>query len=393
MSPSGGGGAAPAPSGGYVPPSDWLELPRISAGENKFAGVVAVWDVSTNYITVDVTVDSGTWSVDWGDGNSQTEIASGTTVEHNLSYAGATGSLTTRGYKTALVVVTTSGGNLTKVRLQNRHSSATQKYVAPWLNIRLAGSSIDELELNDGTAQVDFNLLEQLDFVGTNSITTNGNRFLYLLYGLRKVVNLDTSTFTSFNQFLQSTNVLQELPTIDLSSEDTIQASFASQGLPKISLSNLGSITNMQQAFTTSNYIEIEADGSATSALTNMNIAFRTNPLLVKLPDLGDTSGVTIWQFAFRDCPSLREIPAYDLSGGTNFSLWVSGSRSISRILAYGATVTHSIADLNLGVTEIEEYATNLGDGTGQTITTSGNPASGSWDTTIATNKNWTVVD
>ena len=36
-----GGGAAPAPSGGYVPPSDWLELPSITAGENKFAGVVA----------------------------------------------------------------------------------------------------------------------------------------------------------------------------------------------------------------------------------------------------------------------------------------------------------------------------------------------------------------
>jgi hypothetical protein len=114
---------------------------------------------------------------------------------------------------------------------------------------------------------------------------------------------------------------------------------------------------------------------------------------LVKLPDLGDTSGVTIWQWAFRDCHSLREIPAYDLSGGTNFSQWTSGSPSISRILAYNATVTHSIADLNLGVTEIEEYANNLGDGTGQTITTSGNPASGAWDTTIATNKNWTVVD
>ena len=71
-----GSGAAHAPSGGYVPPSDWLELPSITSGENKFAGVVAVWDVSTNYITVDVTVDSGTWSVDWGDGNSQTGISS-----------------------------------------------------------------------------------------------------------------------------------------------------------------------------------------------------------------------------------------------------------------------------------------------------------------------------
>ena len=157
-----GGGAAPAPSGGYVPPSDWLELPSITAGENKFAGVVAVFDVSTNYITVDVTVDSGTWSVDWGDGNSQTGIASGTVAEHNLSYAGATGSLTTRGYKTALVVVTTSGGNITGIDLTNRHSGASDSYISPWLNIRLAGSSISTFDI--AGSQTTIGALEQLEF-------------------------------------------------------------------------------------------------------------------------------------------------------------------------------------------------------------------------------------
>ena len=86
MSPAGGGGAAPAPSGGYVPPSDWLELPSITAGENKFAGVVAVWDVSTNYVTIEVTVDSGTWSVDWGDGNISTNQTGDAT--HTYTTAG-----------------------------------------------------------------------------------------------------------------------------------------------------------------------------------------------------------------------------------------------------------------------------------------------------------------
>jgi len=107
---------------------------------------------------------------------------------------------------------------------------------------------------------------------------------------------------------------------------------------------------------------------------------------------LGDTSNVSNWN-RFAQNSGLVEVDAYDLSGATNLNQWLDGAHSVRRIKAYGATITHSIANCLLGVTEMEEYATNLGDGTGQTLTTSNNPASGAWNTTIATAKNWTVVD
>jgi len=385
----GGGGAAPAPSGGYVPPSDWIELPSITAGENKFAGVVAVWNVSTNYITVDVTVDSGTWSVDWGDGNSQTGIASGTVAEHNLTYDGATGDLTTRGYKTALVVVTTSGGNITGIDLTNRHSGASDTYISPWLNIRLAGSSISTFDI--AGSQTTIGALEQLDFVGSNSITNFG-AFFSQCTALVKVANLDTSSATSMTNHT-STSYIKELPPYDFSGATSLVAVFGGFYGDEINISDMSTLTSASQMFSGSRTVKVIniTDGS-TGSLTSLSQFARNANSLQYINGLGDASNVTDWD-RFAQNSGLVEVDAYDLSSATNLSQWLDGAHSVRRIKAYGATITHSIANCLLGVTEMEEYATNLGDGTGQTITTSNNPASGAWDTTIATNKNWTVVD
>lgn len=384
-----GGGAAPASSGGYVPPSDWLELPSITAGENKFAGVVAVWDVSTNYITVDVTVDSGTWSVDWGDGNTQTEIASGTVAEHNLTYDGAAGDLTTRGYKTALVVVTTSGGNITGIDLTNRHSDASDSYISPWLNIRLAGSSISTF--NIAGSQTTIGALEQLDFVGSNSITNLGT-FFNQCYALVKVVNLDTSSATSMTNHTIG-SVIKELPTYDFSGATSLIAVFTGFSGDEINISDMSTLTSANQMFNGSRTVKvINITNGSTGSLTSLDSFARNTNALQYINGLGDTSIVTDWD-KFAQNSGLVEVDAYDMSGATTMTQWLDGAHSVRRIKAYGATITHSIANCLLGVTEMEEYANNLGDGTGQTITTSGNPASGSWDTTIATDKNWTVVD
>jgi hypothetical protein len=336
-----------------------------------------------------VTVDSGTWSVDWGDGNSQTGISSGTIAEHNLSYAGATGSLTTRGYKTALVVVTTSGGNITGIDLTNRHSGASDSYISPWLNIRLAGSSISTFDI--AGSQTTIGALEQLDFVGTNSITNLG-AFFSLCTALVKVANLDTSSATTMTNHT-SNSFIRELPTYDLSGATVLGSVFTQFYGDEINISDMSTLTSASQLCRNTSTVKvINITNGSTGSLTSLSQFARNTNSLQYINGLGDTSNVTDWNF-FAQNSGLVEVDAYDLSGATNLSNWLDGAHSVRRIKAYGATITHSISDCLLGVTEMEEYATNLGDGTGQTITTSGNPASGSWDTTIATNKNWTVVD
>ena len=388
-----GGGAAPAPSGGYVPPSDWLDLPTVNEGENKLAGIVAVWDISNNYITVRATTDSGTWSVDWGDGNTTTGISSGTTAEHKLSYAGATGSLTTRGYKTAVVVVTADSGNFTTLDLIERHSEATQRYYAPWLNIKMAAPSLTSLDVYSTGTESQINLLEQIDYVGANLITS-GNNILRELKSLNKVVNFDTSNMTSFNTFTRDSPISQT-PTFDTSSAVSLNLAFFNCESEAIHITNTNQITDgngLRQVFSNAKAKTIEIDNNGVGSASNLVLTFSSMPFLIETPDLGDTSTITNWQ-QFCDGSGVKIISAHDLSGATNMLNCVNGCTNLSRILAFGATVTHSIANCNLDVEAMEEYATNLGDGTGQTLTTSGNPASGSWDTTIATAKNWTVVD
>ena len=382
-----GGGAAPAPSGGYVPPSDWLPLPTVNDGENKLAGIVAVWDIENNYITVKATTSSGTWSVDWGDGNTTTGIASGATAEHKLSYAGATGDLTTRGYKTALVVVTADSGNFTTFDLTQRHSEATRDYYSPWLNIKVAAASVTSFDIYQGA---ELGYLQQFDYVGSNSITFLDN-FFRSCYSLKKIVNFDTSGSTTSDNFIDGVPLI-ECPSFELTG--SLRQTFEGCNLETISITGNTNFDGfgLIETFRNAKCSVINIANPNASSCSNASVCFTNTLNLNQTPDLGDTSNVTNWS-QFADGSGIKVMAAHDLSGGTLFTAWVRNCDNLSRILAYGASVTHSIADCNLDVDAMEEYANNLGDGTGQTITTSGNPASGSWDTTIATNKNWTVVD
>jgi len=383
-----GGGAAPAPSGGYVPPSDWLTLPTVNSGDNKFVGVVAVFDQDNNYITFNATTDGGTWSVDWGDGNTQTGIASGVTAEHKLSYSGATGALTTRGFKTALVTITVDSGNFTGMDLVEPHSEATDQYYQPWLDVRMAANLSSWDSYSTGSEPI-LGMLERFDWIGSNSLNQGDSMFLSCT-ALRSVVNLDTSAWLRATQFIRNTPLI-EFPVFDTSSM-TLGILLPDTQLDEITITDTDQITSGSISFQGSILKHITIQNTGVGNRTSLQACFSTTPNLIGTPDLGDTSGVTNW-LAFCINSGIRTMAAHDLSGATNMTSWVSGCHNLSRILAFGATITHSIANCNLDVDAIEEYATNLGDGTGQTLTTSNNPASGSWNTTIATAKNWTVVD
>jgi len=380
--------------GGYAPPSDWLSLPEITAGENKLAGVVAVFDIDNNYLALEATTDSGTWSIDWGDGNTQTGIASGATVEHKLDYAGATGSLTTRGYKTALVVVTADSGNFTGIDLVKAHTESTNDYTQPWLNVRLAGANISSFNIDTVLANPQFRMWEQFDWVGTNSTTTGGN-FFRDITNLKSIVNIDTSNWTSVTSFINSVPLV-EAPEFDTSSVTSFNSAFFRAQLDVLRISDTSSNTNPNGFASTFrecfNTFIIEITNNGIGAGTSLSGCFLFCRSLNVIPLLGDTSAVTNFQSAFQGTGA-KLVPAYDLSSGTNLTNIYFDSPNISRILAFGATVTHSVDGCNLGVAAMEEYAGNLGDGTGQTFTSTNNPASGNWDTTIVTDKNWTVVD
>jgi len=381
-----GGAAAPAPSGGYVPPSDWLELPTPS--NNEIYLLQAVFD-GFNGVALSVNVSSGTWSIEWADGTTQTGIASGVTAESNVSYAsGGLGSLTTRGYKTGVVKITTSGGNITTFNLAKQHSDVSSNSTHPWLHAKWAASSMSTRPTFRSTS-VEADLLEIIDFQGSNNIVDQGFLFQNMT-GLKKLSNWDFSTSTTGTSVFQNCVNLIEVSQIDGVNFSNLN-NFArnAESLESITFTSLANVSSQTYAFAETYALKSISWTSPPQA--SNYFAFLFNSGIQNPPAVGGT--VTNYQSVYRS-DGIKIIPAIDLSNATNLSFWIETTNgSVARILATGATVTHSVANNLLDVDAMEEYANNLGDGTGQTLTTSGNPASGAWDTTIATNKNWTVVD
>ena len=107
-------------------PTDWPAMPTVAT--NSIAILVSVHDVDSgsNFVRLSCTLSSGTYSVDWGDGTSSTGIASTVNADHTYDYAdGDLGAATSEGWKTAIVVITTSGGNITSFNNSGQHPNET----------------------------------------------------------------------------------------------------------------------------------------------------------------------------------------------------------------------------------------------------------------------------
>lgn len=120
----------------YQRPSDWLTLPIVSAGQETFVGLFAVFDTPSNYVALQF---EGDYVVDWGDGLVE-NVSSGVQAEHNYSYSDLSpSSLSSRGYRQAIVTVTPqSGSDLTTLSLDVRHSEVPVDAPAYWLDITLS---------------------------------------------------------------------------------------------------------------------------------------------------------------------------------------------------------------------------------------------------------------
>lgn len=121
----------------YIRPVDWLPLPALADGEEKFAGLFPVFDDKSNFLAI---YFEGDYTVDWGDGTTQ-NFASGVTAEHTYDYDSLSlDTLTARGYKQVVVtVVPQTGQTLSYMDLSVVHTNfaSSSNISCPWLDIVL----------------------------------------------------------------------------------------------------------------------------------------------------------------------------------------------------------------------------------------------------------------
>jgi hypothetical protein len=116
----------------WVRPSDWLVMPEVLETDDTFVGLHAVIEDGDNFVAFRFTTSTGQYQVDWGDGTIDL-VNSDVTAEHTYDYASYdTGNttLSTRGYKQAIIVVTPVTGNLLTANFQFRRTTVPAQNVA-----------------------------------------------------------------------------------------------------------------------------------------------------------------------------------------------------------------------------------------------------------------------
>jgi hypothetical protein len=333
-------------------PSDWIALPAVNVGDEKFVGLFAVYDTAgSNTVAVQC---KAAYNVDWGDGTSSLNVTTDTVAEHSYNYADlGAGTLCSRGYRQAIITITPYGaGHLTMIRLDNRHSTIAQANTAPWLEIKVAGSFIDSHRMYIG-GYVWLRLLESYEFVGTNAIA-NFNSCFYNCHSLQRIIhytNAGTNFASMFNScynlkqapkinpggaadisgmFYKCYNLV-DVPILDTHTATTYQNMFYQcQRLQSIPLFNSTNVTNWQGMFYQCQALE-EVPMLDTAAATNVSGMFQGCFALRKVPLL-NTANCLNFSSMFYNCYSLIEVPLFNTIKGTDFSSMFYGCAALLTI-------------------------------------------------------------
>ena len=255
----------------WVRPADWLALTTPDPTDQRMVGLHTVLQGGSNFVTVRSAV---AFKVDWGDGAGWTNYAANTTAEKNLAWSDySPGTLTSLGYRQAIVTVEAQSGNLTSLDLQQRHSSVPRAYSTGWLDVAVSlpygtltfgGGNVYQANVERVTvvtvAGTNFgNMFQNCYSLQTVPLlnTAAGTNFTYMFYGcssLQTVPALNTAAGTNFAYMFYGCSSLQQS---DITGT-TYTISYASANLSAAALNNiytkLGTAAGAQTITVTSNW-------------------------------------------------------------------------------------------------------------------------------------------
>ena len=336
----------------WIRPTDWITVPTPATGSEIVSMLVGVYDSVPNFLTIRA---SSTFSINWGDGSSQI-VGSSSYARKEFSFGSYSAeTLTSDGFRQALVTVTPqTPETFTSFDLNETHSYQSTSYKPNILEIKMSGPNLTSLVLSNGFASSGIDRLRNFEFIGTHSITNFASLFSNA-EALRKVkidfggVNNTSSMFlnclnlreidsdltklnlvTTMASMFSGCTSLNTLPTaINASSCTTMASMFLTcynlQETPTIiTTSNL---TNTSSMFQTCVSL-VKVNSFTTSNVTNMSSMFQTCRLIQTIPLL-DTRWVTNFTSIFQDCGLLNSIPQLNTASASNMTSMFSGCRSL----------------------------------------------------------------
>jgi len=380
----------------YVRPADWTAIPSLTPGTDKKIYILAaIFNDISNQFALTCAGSAG-YTVDWGDGLGTVNYATNVQANYNISYANvSSGTLTTRGYRQALITITPQGaGTLTDLNLNKKNSSNTTAGVPAnnWLEVAICSAALTSVTIGGTTGYSA--LLEKVNFVETGTITTMSSVFsncwslqsvnaptnisstaslsncFTSCYSLRTAPSFSTVTSPSsmtgmfqncFN--LIDAGTLAATNTVDISNMFNSSYSLVSapsfdrmliSGLTSTfqgcaSLRNVGNIycgtsCGMNAAFSGCSSLKTAPYIRFPTTSTNCGSMFATCVSLTTVPAY-DLSNVSQTGSMFATCTALESLPAFNFSSAPSFVTTFNGCRSLRSIGTI--TTTSALTSLN----------------------------------------------
>jgi len=422
--------ATSAPTEDWVRPSDWLAMPTgITASDQIFVGLHAVIEDNDNYVAFLFTTSAGQYEVDWGDGSTPTLHNSNTVAQYQYDFATVSSStLTSRGYKQAIITVTPVSGNLLTCNFQQRFVTSpvqNQAYSTGFLDCILSmpnastGSSINlggntvrhsycerfDIKTIGNTSGIlglfsQFRVLQSVPLFDTSNIADMRSMFSGCIL-LKSVPLFNTGSVIFTSNMFDSCRSLITVPLFNTISVTAMGNMFANcSSLKEVPLFDTSNVTTMQGMFNGCQSLKTVPLFN-TLSVNNMTSMFGNCFCLQSIP-LFNTSNVTNMNAMFEICASLNSIPALSTASitttsGSDFAGITFNCNSLNRIEMIFARQV-DIRNGQLSRDALVEIFTNLVDRSATTaanINISGNwgaTALSSTDRDIALNKNFTIT-
>jgi len=422
-----GGASTPAVTG-WQRPVDWLPMPVDAP--NKIAILAMVRDTTGEYAALNIVCDGG-YTVDWGDGIID-NVASGIVAEHQYLYTDTNldGTLCTRGYKQAMIVITPqSTGDITEIYLNIRHSHYTVTAVStPFLDVQVNAPSCTALQSYHANSYCRY--IERWNIIAVGSITsmykmfynnysvqqytfpasfgsvaTDMSNMFYNNYSVQQYTfpaSFGSVATTMANMFYNNYSVQQYTFPASFGSSATTLASMFSNNYSVQQYTfpaSFGSIATIMSYMFSNNYSvqQYTFPASFGSVATTMANMFNSNYSVQQytFPASFGSVATTMYQMFYNNF-SVQQytFPASFGSVATDMASMFSSNLSAKTITNLEAAVSVTLTGL-LETPAIVAVFNSLPTVTGQTITLTGLPglaALTAADRLIATNKGWTVT-
>jgi len=381
----------------WIRPAGWPALPNLTTGDNKYAGVYAIYEGKTNRLAISHNSAGANTTIDWGDGTSVTWTGTGGQVKTwDYSTISAPVLVDDAGYnyKPVLIQFQLNSGTPGPLQFSNTITGVGVVVQSNWLDLLISWPASFTFSQRPRLMQR-LNLLKGPGNINLASLYTG-------LFGLRVFEgNMfgpgNTNQYTTIQTAFVSIGPVR-LGNLEVNIVGSVisASGLFSNGFIK-SVGNINfTNTNIASLFTVCR--DLETVGNITTRETNTITGLFngcTNLERIGIIDIGTTGTVTNTE-VFNACINLREIEFISPNGAARLTTTTgmfASCNKLRRLRLPGMSVTFTIAECDLERTELVQLFNDLATvGTTQTITITGNPGVPDLtaaDLLILTNKNW----